>query len=67
MLNQNMACLDRFLVSLDWLDHFGNVTQLKLPRPTSNHAPILLEYWGGGGGGGGGGGRGEERANPLSL
>ena len=43
LLNQNIAHLDRFLVSLDSLDHFGNVTQLTLPRPTSDHAPICLE------------------------
>ena len=47
MSNQTMARLDRFLVSLNWMDHLGNVTtQLKLPRPTSDHALILLE-WGG--------------------
>ena len=28
--------------------------QLKLPKPTSDHAPILLESKGEGGGGGGG-------------
>ena len=50
--NQNLAHLDRFLVSQDWLDRYGNVVQLKLPRPTSDHAPILLDCWGGGGGGG---------------
>ena len=46
MSNQTMACLDRFLVSLDWTNHLGNVTQRKLPRPTSDPAPILLEYGG---------------------
>ena len=45
--NQNLARLDRFLVSQDWLDHYGNVVQLKLlPRPTSDHAPILLDCGG---------------------
>ena len=44
--NQNLARLDRFLVSQDWLDHYGNVMQLKLPRPTSDHAPILLDSGG---------------------
>ena len=44
--NQNMACLDRFLVSQVWIDHHGNVVQLKLPRPTSDHAPLLLDYGG---------------------
>ena len=46
MSNQTMARLDRFLVSLDWMDHLGNVTQRKLPRPTSDHAPIPLECGG---------------------
>ena len=41
--NQNLARLDCFLTSQDWLDHIGTVAQLKLSRPTSNHAPILLE------------------------
>ena len=43
MSNKTMACLGRFLVSLDWTDHLGNVMQRKLPRPTLDHAPILLE------------------------
>ena len=30
MSNQTMAPLDRFPVSLDWMDHLGNVTQRKL-------------------------------------
>ena len=46
MSNQTMARLDRFLVSLDWTDHLGNMTQRKLPKPTSDHAPIPLEYGG---------------------
>ena len=41
--NQNLARLDRFLVSQDWIDHHGNVVQLKLPRPTSDHVPLLLD------------------------
>ena len=44
--NQNMARLDRFLVSQDWIDHHGNVVQLKLPRPTFDHAPLLLDCGG---------------------
>ena len=53
--NQRMARLDRFLVSDDWEVHFGNSTQTMLPKPLSDHFPILLV--GGGGGGGGGGGK----------
>ena len=41
--NQNLARLDHFLTSQDWLDHFGSMAQLKLSKPTSDHAPILLE------------------------
>ena len=40
---QNLAHLDHFLTSQDWLDHVGTVAQLKLSRPTSDHGPILLE------------------------
>ena len=36
--NQPWARLDRFLVTQNWLDH-----QSRLPRPTSDHFPILLE------------------------
>ena len=46
MPNQTMARLDRFLVSLNWMDHLGNVMQRKLPRPTLDHALILLECGG---------------------
>ena len=38
-----MARLDKFLVSEEWDYLFGGVRQSILPRPTSNHFPILLE------------------------
>ena len=41
--NQTWARLDRFLVSQDWLDIFRGVVQCRLPRPTSDHFPILLK------------------------
>ena len=41
--NHNLARLDRFLNSQDWLENVGIVAQLKLSRPTFDHAPILLE------------------------
>ena len=41
--NHYQARLDIFLVSQDWLAHVDKVEQLKLPKPTSDHAPILLE------------------------
>ena len=40
--NLRMARLDRFLVSNDWENYFGNVLQSILPNPLSNHFPILL-------------------------
>nr|CAN80562.1 hypothetical protein VITISV_040289 [Vitis vinifera] len=41
--NQSWARLDRFLMTLSWLDQFSNVIQGRLPQPTSDHFPILLE------------------------
>ena len=41
--NQSWARLDRFLVTQNWLDHFSGVVQSRLPRPTSDHFPILLK------------------------
>ena len=40
--NQAWARLDRFLVTQNWLDHFNEVVQSRLPRPTSDYFPILL-------------------------
>ena len=40
---QSMSRLDRFLVSKDWETHFSRVTQGTLPRPVSDHFPILLD------------------------
>ena len=40
--NQIIARLDRFLITDDWENYFGNVTQSTLPRPLSNHFPILF-------------------------
>ena len=41
-INQAWARFDRFLVTQNWLDHFNEVMQSRLPKPTSDHFPILL-------------------------
>ncbi|RVW74273.1 Transposon TX1 uncharacterized 149 kDa protein [Vitis vinifera] len=38
-----MRRLDRFLVSPNWIDQYSRATQRRLPRPISDHFPILLE------------------------
>ena len=39
----SLSRLDRFLVSFDWEDFYLDVCQKLMPRPLSNHYPILLE------------------------
>ncbi|RVW36862.1 hypothetical protein CK203_113737 [Vitis vinifera] len=41
--NQTWARLDRFLATPNWLDQYSRVLQRRLPRPTSDHFPVLLE------------------------
>ena len=38
-----MSRLDRFLVTANWESHCNKVTQRRLPRPVSDHFPILLD------------------------
>ena len=37
-----MSRIDRTLASVDWVDHFGNVSQRVLPRVISDHCPLLV-------------------------
>ena len=36
-----MSHIDRTLVSVDWVDHFGNVSQKVLPHVISDHFPLV--------------------------
>ena len=38
-----MSRIDSALVSLDWEEHFENVSQQVLPHVISDHYPLLLE------------------------
>ena len=44
--NQTFSRLDRFLINEGWDNHFGDVRQCVLPRPVSDHFPILLDVGG---------------------
>ena len=48
--NPAMSKLDRFLVSTDCLETYSEVTQIALPKPVSDHCPVLInldcERWG---------------------
>ena len=34
--------IDKTLASVDWVDHFGNVSQRVLPRVVFDHCPLLV-------------------------
>ena len=41
--NQSHSRLAQFLVSNEWEDHFSGTVQCVLPKPVSDHFPILLD------------------------
>ena len=41
--NQSLSRLDRFLVNEEWDCRFSGLRQCVLPRPVSDHFPILLD------------------------
>ena len=38
-----MSRIERTLVSVDWVDHFGNVSQRVVPHVISDHCSLLVE------------------------
>ena len=39
----SLSRLDRFLVTNDWMDPYPEVSQIALPKPTSDHCSILFD------------------------
>lgn len=38
-----MSRLDRFLISGEWAEMYPQVVKVALPKPTSDHCPIVLD------------------------
>jgi endonuclease/exonuclease/phosphatase family metal-dependent hydrolase len=41
--NRVWSKIDRFLLSLEWEEHYPDVSQRRLPRLLSDHFPLLLD------------------------
>ena len=41
--SQSSSRLDHFSVSEKWEDHFSGFSQFVLPKPLSNHCPVVLK------------------------
>jgi len=37
-----LSCIDRFLFSVEWDDHYRGAHQVTLPKITFDHVPILV-------------------------
>lgn len=41
--NLQASRIDRFLISTEWNESFKSIKQLAMPRPISDHKPLMLE------------------------